>query len=262
VLELPVADDSPLATPPLDLVVCQVRFDETYGAADSRVARDIHKDLGGREGVFSRLEQVKTTAIEVSVGGPPDAPRTTSASGWRMSSEDATWTATLLPDSVGLETSKYIQWKDFAPLLAAIVDAVQEHVRPTLTQRIGLRYINRFSRPEVQEPSDWSSLIAPEFLGPVLHPILGRGVKTTLQQLGLHIANDIRATVRHGVVPEENGRGLFPYLLDIDIYDQSADDFDAAAIKTTADRFNDVALRLFQLVATPKLISLLDGASS
>lgn len=259
-LTLPVGDPTPLVRSPLDLVVCQVRYDESLVVSDARVILKIHEALGGKAGEYERLENVRANAIQVSVmgsGGGMEAARSGAASGWRLLSPDGTWVATVMPEALSLETLAYARWQDFEGRLKALIHAVAEHVQPVFMQRIGLRYINRLTTPEVDAPDGWVGWVRNELLGPVLHPTLRDGVQGAVQQMTLDIGKGTKATMRHGIVDDPNVPGRQNYLLDFDVFREGPDSFNPETLIASATAFNDIALSLFQESVTAELYKLL-----
>jgi uncharacterized protein (TIGR04255 family) len=254
-ISLPEPDRTQLAHSPLQLVVCQVRFEETLAVSDPKLILAIHQRLGGRAGHYKRIESVKGTRIELQVGpgGATFPPAEATQSGWRLVSDDA-WTVSVMPDHVALETSKYTTWGgDFRPRLVELVDAATAEIKPATEQRLGLRYIDRITRPLVVEAAEWEPYVAPEFLGPILHPSLGPAVKTAQQQIILEFDGGVRCLLRNGFLADPNADGRLTYVLDFDVFRAELQPFDPEGIKETADRFNHLSLQLFQQATTPEL---------
>jgi uncharacterized protein (TIGR04255 family) len=250
-MELPMADSTPLASAPLELVVCQVRYDETFSASEGRVILEVHKDLGGRAGRFEKAESVKTSSVELTLGG---ADSSSTLSGWRLVSNDGAWTATVMPNALSLETIAYVSWDDVRPLLEAVVASVGKHVAPTIVQRLGLRYVNRLVLADVRSAVDWQPYVDPALLGPIGHSVLGRAVHNTMQQVDLDLGSGISATLRHGSMNDASLKTNTAYLLDFDVFHQTPMAFEVGPIMEYADTFNDLALRLFHQTVTPALI--------
>jgi len=231
-----------------------VRFEETVAVSDPKVALAVHELLGGRVGRYPKLEAVKGARldIQINLGGGGVLPTEAPFSGWKMTSDDG-WTVTLMPDHVALETSNYTTWEgDFGPRLGQIIDAVSETVAPATEQRVGLRYIDRIDYPPVASASEWQGRIADEFLGPILHPILGPAVKTTQQQVVIDISPGVQCVVRHGYFVEPKAPQP-AYLLDFDVFRAAVRPFDPGEVKAAADTFNVISLQMFQQATTAKL---------
>lgn len=253
-VDLPEPDTTRLARSPLELVVCQVRHERRLVVGEGATALAIHEALGGAGGPYPSIDEASGAEFNVVMGiGAPDI-RETKTSGWRLTSADGAWVITLMPDNFALETSAYTTWSDeFAPRLKALIEAVDEHVKPKLEQRVGLRYVDRITELGLTELAAWQPYLRPELLGLVLHPQLGTGVRQYLQQVVIDIADGVTAGLRHGPVVEP-GREAVDYQLDYDIFRQRGRPFDASAIQASADEFNVYALQLFQATITDELL--------
>ena len=257
-LRLPDPNTDHLPHSPLELVVCQLRFDQQAQVSDSTVALAIHGELGGADGPYAQLEQIEGQQLTIS-GGLGVEPHTEmrSSSGWRLASEGGDWVITLMPDHVGLETTKFTTWEaDFLPRLEALIDAAALHLEPVIEQRIGLRYVDRIEELGVDSIAAWCDYIAPQLLGPITHPELGPAVTAMGQQAVLRLDDQLRAAIRSGPITDrEDGR--VDYLLDYDIFRQGGRPFDAADVIATAAKLNTWAHQLFELSITDKLLDFL-----
>jgi uncharacterized protein (TIGR04255 family) len=259
-LDLPVPDKTPLRRSPLQLVVCQVRFDEIFSVNDPRAVLALHKALGGPKGKYPKSEsiQIQMTQVQVGPGGPEGAQTLPPQGGRRFKSQDDLWTITLLPTHVALETTAYTSWEgDFQNRLFELIDAIDEHIGPTIEERIGLRYINQLTEPTAVSPGDWHGYVAAELLGVILHPAIGPGVSNTLNQVNINFGEGLGCLLRHGAVPDPGQPGKTNYMLDLDTFRQQPRDFLAQDIKSCADELNDLVLRLFQQSITPELYKFL-----
>jgi uncharacterized protein (TIGR04255 family) len=256
-LALPEADPTRLRKSPLEVVVAQIRYEHAPQAGEGRVAVAVHEALGGAQGPYPNVEQLPAQTVNFTFT-PGQAPQAEQASGpatWRFASKDAAWTVSLTPDFVALETTRYTTWADdFRVRLGAIVDAVAEFVRPVLSSRIGVRYVDRIAELDLRSPADWEAYVAAELLGPTRHPVLGPGIRQAQQQLLLDVDEDTGCALRHGFVAE--GERL-DYLMDFDVFRQAGRPFDPDEVKRTADTLNDYSLRLFHVCVTPALLEAL-----
>lgn len=243
-LDLPAPDKQRLQRAPLDLVVCQVRYERNLAVGDSKTARAIHDALGGRDGEFPLVDQIQVQNLKVTMG-PGVAPSSSEESGWRFSDRDKTWHVTVMADHMSLETTTYETWEgSYRDRLEKAIKAVSAHLDPAFEQRLGLRYIDRITDDRIKEPGDWEKCIEPALLGVPRHEGLGSSVLTAQQLLVLELGEQARCGLRHGFTmgPEEPPT----YLLDFDIYREESRPFEVSAIMETADQFNEYALQLFQ----------------
>lgn len=81
-------------------------------------------------------------------------------------SDNGSWRVNLTNRFIALSTRDYHGWEDFAARLDRILAAFIPCYKPFYFERIGLRYINAFSKDELGLPDvPWRELIAPAYLG-------------------------------------------------------------------------------------------------
>lgn len=83
------------------------------------------------------------------------------------------WKIVLTQDSIALSTMRYNTWEDFAQRLdRPLADFIRIY-QPAAFERIGLRYLNLFSRKSLAlEDTPWRDLIQPAYLGVLNDPSL------------------------------------------------------------------------------------------
>jgi uncharacterized protein (TIGR04255 family) len=254
-LHLPEPDQARLPRAPLDLVVCQLRFEARPQVGDAALALAVQASLGG-EDRYPRLDQVQAQAFNVVVGpGVASAlGQTPTGTGWRLQSPDARWGVSLMPDHVALETTEYTDWDEFRDRMVALLDATAEHVAPGIEQRLGLRYIDRIGEVDAQTPRDWEPYVTRELLGLVCHDALGPVVTAARQQLLLDLGEGFSCTFTHGLLPDEGER--LSYLLDYDLSREGGRPFDPAGVLAALEILHTDALKLFQASVTDELIGV------
>jgi uncharacterized protein (TIGR04255 family) len=250
-LDLPTPDRRHLADAPLDVVVCQLRYDNNLAVADTRTARALHDAVGGRRGQYPRVEQMQAQSLSVDLSrGVAPSVSTSPVSGWRFVAADGAWVIVVAAEHVSLETSAYTTWDDFRERLGTVLEAVAAHVDPAFEHRLGLRYIDRVAGDKVVRPADWETIIDQRLLGPVLHPGFGAAIRAAQQQLLLSLDADdeVQCAIRHGFATAADDTPA--YVLDYDIYREAARPFDPAETLEAADAFNEYAVQLFQASLT------------
>ena len=254
-LDLTDLDRRVLRHAPLATVICQVRYNVTSAASDLETARSFQQRLAER-GLFDRLDQIVESTLNVAVA-PHVAPAVAQGplnTGWRLTAADGTRLVSLLPTHFAVEATAYNGWEeDFAPLLYEVLDAVVELVQPVFEQRLGLRYVNQLTHPEVVEAAEWRGWIDESFLAMATHDELGPMLTFLRQQAILQLDGEARCTVNSGFSPDPDRDGALTFLLDFDIAREGTRGFDAAQIRETLDLFNSYALRLFQIATSPRL---------
>lgn len=239
---------SRLSGSPLELVICQIRFEARPEVSGAEFGFQFHEALGGEGGRYPRLDPIQHQNLELNVteDAEPQVKTTTRQTGWTMKSADGDWGVTVVPDHVAIETSAYTTWDDdFEPRLREVIAAVAGVLKPALTQRIGLRYVDRITELELDSVQDWKDYICPELLGPALHEGFGEAVRATHQTIGLEVDPGVMATMQHGAIRSDEGKKV-DYVLDYDIARTQSRRFDEGALMEDAIAFNRIALQLFQ----------------
>lgn len=256
-LDLPEPSTEKLERSPLSLVVCQVRHEHTLAASDPKRAVAIHEVI---KADYPSLDEQSSQEMNISAGalGVQTLPGQVSR-GWRMRSQDQALTAVVMPEFFSLETTRYGDWKEFRGRLETLTTAVAQSIGPSLEQRIGLRFIDRITHPDVTGAKDWERWIHPSFLGPIAHEVLGRSVDTTQQIVQLDAEDGRSVILRHGCSRDPGPAGEWVYMLDNDCFIQRGQSFDVDRIMSEVDQLHRLALQIFQAAITQDLYEYLKG---
>jgi uncharacterized protein (TIGR04255 family) len=259
-LTLPALDDRPLARAPLAVVVFQVRFEQNLSVGDGDTGLRIHERLGGRDGLYPRVEplQMLGASVQMGPGLAPITSPTVPSRGVRMRNDDGTLVLSLMPEFISIETTSYGSWKnDFRDRISEVLNALNDNIQPRVEERLGLRYVNRIVEPEVSSPADFRGIISDGLLGPIVDDFWSPGVTGLQQQLEIDVYDDVQCVVRHGTLARSTGIGLDGYLLDLDLFRQQPRRFDVKNIIETSDRINEAATTLFQNSLAPGYLEIL-----
>ncbi len=263
-LQLAPPDERQLPKSPLTLVVCQVRFEQLTEVSEARKALVFHDTLGGRQGMYGKMEQIQSSAFAASMG--PNIPAAISKvggqQGWRFKSDDGSWLVSLFPDQASLETTTaYTNWDDdFRKRVEEVFRALETTLSPATRQRLGLRYIDQISDPEVATPQEWESHIERQILGPVLHPTLGQGIVASSQQLDIDAGSELHCTLRHGFFRDPGRNNALTYVLDTDVFRADVAPFSTNSLIAEVEEFHTLVLQVFQACVTPSLLRYLAEA--
>lgn len=254
---LPSPSTEKLARSPLSLVVCQVRHEQNIAASDPKRAVSIHDAVNHRYPLLEEQagQELTITAGPAGVQSVPGA----SKRGWKLRTADQVWNAVVMPDFFSIQTTKYDDWPDFRERLEEFARAVTHAVEPSLEQRVGLRFIDRITHPDVTTAMDWKKWIDQSFLGPLAHEILGQAVIDSQQILQFDIGDGRSIVMRHGAIRDQQASGQLTYLIDQDCYVQRGKPFDVDDMLNVAEELHSLALQVFQQAITPDLYKYLKG---
>jgi uncharacterized protein (TIGR04255 family) len=261
-LELPPADDRVSGRPTVSTVICQIRFEEQPSVSEGALAIEFHERVGGPSGRYSKIEPAEgANRILFEMG--PDGPlqqQTTRRTGWSLQAENGSWSLVLLPDNITLqaEGEGYVGWDSFVERLTEALEALADVVSPAVEQRVGLRFVDRIPGGDlgVVDPTGWEQYIAPEFLGPITVPGIGRAVRGGQQQLLLDAGNGATCGLRQGLAAI-TGDDRSVYVIDCDFYREGVRQFDPTAILEVVGGFREQSDCVFGVAATPDLLDAL-----
>ena len=181
------------------------------------------------------------------------------AKGWQISSADGHHSATVFPASVIWQVGMYKRWGlSMRAPLEVLLSAIATDLSPSLVQRIGLRYVNRFVDPACKALGDWNGKIGATLLGPLGNPVFGEKVTGAQQQVEIALDGRHGALLRHGPIPDQASKSV-GYLLDLDVFANGASPFKAAEVLDAAERLNRTALSLFQACVSADYLKSLQG---
>lgn len=231
---------------PIKLVVCQIKFPLLTRFDETGFIAPVQSALSSR---FPRVSQEQQFGMTFGPQGVAQIPPTPL---WRFHELDGPWTVAVGRDFLALETQEYRRFEDLVDRLIASLGALAE-LDIEVRERIGLRYVNRLSVEDAQRPADWRPLIRSELLGVVGGPDLGDDVVQALEQIRLREPDGI-VVINHGYLSSEASGNDGPhYLIDIDVFDETAVRFDAEEILTLVNSFHERLKDLFEISITDEM---------
>ncbi len=261
---LPAADRTLLIKPPLELVIAEVRCVPPVTMITDEQALAVQRFVQAAGFVMPQLQPAQEASVEVAVAaGQPTTATQQVARGWQLTASDPRTHAIVMPGALVIQTAVYERWSvSLKPLLSAFLDAIAATLAPTIAQRVGLRYVDRFTDSQARSPASWRARIVEEFLGPACHDVFGHLVVGAQQQLQLEFEPGKGALLRHGPFSDNSMNGAVSYLLDIDVFDETSHAFDPDDLMQRAEVLNRTALSLFHNTLTPEyLLSMQVDAS-
>lgn len=145
-------------------VICQLRFPEILTI--------------GANAPVDYQEAIRDTFPQYAVRREPPAPKLGGAPGnltlenqepitnYQFASADGVWRVNLTSKFISLSCSRYTRWEDFAGMLDKPLAAFIKIYRPAYFERVGLRYLNFFSRKALGlDGTPFKELFSPAYLG-------------------------------------------------------------------------------------------------
>lgn len=150
--------------PQLLEVICQLRFPAILSIA-AREPAEFQELIRGSYPRYDRgIEKLPPKVLgqpgNMKLENQPDVIN------YRFLSADGRWKVNLTNSFLALATPAYTVWEDFAGRLDEVLASFVKVYHPAYFERIGLRYINAFSRSALGvEDLPFSELIEPSYLG-------------------------------------------------------------------------------------------------
>ena len=157
------------ARSPLVEVICQLRFPAILSIAANTPA-DFQDAVRQEFPRFTKVQERPAPKLAM-VNGAPKLEQPEPVTNYTFISEDGLWKLNLTQSFIALSTLRYQRWEDFAQRLDRPLAQFIQIYRPAFFERVGLRYVNAFSRRALGlEGTPWSDLIQPAFLGVMAEP--------------------------------------------------------------------------------------------
>lgn len=157
---------------PIHEVICQLRF-PTILSINTVEPADFQDAIRDAFPQYIRKQDAPPPRITAVDGANVKVERPVPLTNYHFLSADGKWKLNLTRDFIALSTLHYENWEDFAHHLDKALAAFIQIYKPAFFQRVGLRYINLFSRAKLGlENTSWSQLIAPAYVGALCEPDL------------------------------------------------------------------------------------------
>jgi uncharacterized protein (TIGR04255 family) len=255
-LEAPPPAEVPLQAAPLVRVIAQLRFPEILSVGQREFVAPFQE---ATRGTYAVLRQEQTQGILFGPGGiAPVKPKIA----WRFTDTTGDWRVSLTSEFLALETTRYVSRSDFFSRLQFLTEAVIEHIGPSQLDRLGVRYIDRITGPEVDAIA---SLVRPEVRGIVGTSIATQAVHTISESL--FELTDARMLARWGCLPP--GQTVDPaaiepaavksWILDLDMFSVAPMPFGVDQVISEAQRYAERIYALFRWAVTDEFLIRFGG---
>ena len=251
-----------LASPPLALVLVQIRWPE-----HGKLARDFEElalDFGARLEGFPLFERRNEQGIQIT---PQGVSPISGESAFQWKTLDEVWTVSLTRHFVSVHCTQHAGY-GFSELkvhLERVVGLISNVLQVQTLNRVGVRYVNRISSPEVLARLEQA--FKPGILG---YSQLKCGEDVELAQTmsqAVYRIDDIIVQARSGILipgqtvdPAVAPLERLAWVLDIDASVERKAIFGATEIMASVSRLADVDYDFFTLVVEDGAEAILDGA--
>ena len=155
---------------PVHEVICQLRFPAILSINTEEPARfqemireDFPQYVVRQDVVPPQISGMGTANPQIQQAPPTP--------NYNFLSADGKSKLNLTKEFIALSTLHYTGWEDFTKLLDKALAAFIEVYQPAFFQRVGLRYVNIFSRAKLGlDSSKWADLLSPAYTGPLQEP--------------------------------------------------------------------------------------------
>ena len=197
-------------------VICQLRFPEilTIGTtAPAAFQEAIRSDYPGYQ-TIKEAPMIRPGAVP----GPVQP-----TLNHQFTSPDGVWRVNLTGKFISLACNRYTTWEEFAARLDKPLAAFIRIYQPAWFERIGLRYLNFFSRKSLDlEGTPWRDLLSPCYLGLLAEEnVQESGVSRCTVDADIALRGGCRAKIHAGPGMVRRGNQQDPelkFILDYDLY--------------------------------------------
>ena len=244
----------PLKRAPLVHVIAQVRFPLLLTVTDPASVAPFQDLI---RSAYPVADNEVVQRLVMSATAPQEAVKSTAESIWRFQDRNKQWRASLAPNFLALETTRYTSRKDFIARIIFLVAALERTLNPQITTRVGLRYIDRIEGDAVDKIPD---LIRPEILGS--YTLFAPALRHILAYAEFATEEGATLGARWGMLPADgtiDPNVLEPipsksWILDLDMYSGDQSNFSAAALELQLESFAQRIYAVFRFMVTEQFL--------
>jgi uncharacterized protein (TIGR04255 family) len=246
----------PLAQPPLDQVICQVRFPQILAIRMDDALIPFQEAL---RDTYPVLRKEQERAVEISDSGIQVKD---SGIVWRLHDEKEEYKVSLGPGFIALDVHRYESRDEFTGRMEAALNALVESFNPKRYDRIGTRYIDRVDDPQVVD--NLGRYVRRELIGAATSQ--DADVTRSVGEATAVVDGRVNVRARWGIV--QAGEQVDPrmppvdnksWFLDTDVFSGSGGTFDVSTIMSDVALFAGAAYRFFRWAVTDEFLSHFGG---
>ncbi len=244
---------------PLVEVICQLRF-PTILTIPANQPAEFQEAIRGEYPQFAARQEFPPPKVN-GVGTPnANLQQSTPVTNYNFISADGKWKVNLTADFIALSTMAYTRWEEFAQRLDILLAHFIRIYQPAWFERMGLRYLNAFSRKAVgMDGLLWDDLIQSQWLGILEEPDVDEAAVTkcsvdidTLLKDGCRLkVHAGPGMIRKNIPGQATPDGETRFILDCDVSTNGK--LEPAHIPGKLEDMHTWADRLFQASVTREL---------
>lgn len=147
-------------------VICQLRFPEIL-TIEANLPVDFQEAIRDEFPQYAARKEIPAPKLSGAPGNL-SLEKQEPTINYQFASADNIWRVNLTSKFISLACSRYTCWEDFAEKLDKPLVAFIKIYKPAYFERVGLRYLNFFSRKALElEGTPFSELFQPAYLGPL-----------------------------------------------------------------------------------------------
>ena len=147
-------------------VICQLRFPEILSIG-AKLPVDFQEAIRDEFPVYTTRKEMPAPRLSGTPGNL-SLEKQEPITNYQFASADGVWRVNLTGKFISLACTRYTCWEDFAKKLDKPLVAFIKIYKPAFFERVGLRYVNFFSRQALElEGIPFSQLFSPCYLGPL-----------------------------------------------------------------------------------------------
>lgn len=238
------------ASSPLIEVICQLRFPTILSIGSTEPAQFQEVVRADFPRYVARQEQQPPRLVNGKLEQTPPI------TNYNFITADGLWKINLTQNFIALSTLRYTRWEEFAQKLDKVLALFIQIYQPAFFERIGLRYVNAFSRKRLNlEDALWDDLVNAPFIGVLSEPDVDEKItsKCSLDvEMSLGENRRMKLHAGPGMLGDGKKDPEPKFILDGD-FSVLERQIPAQRIAGDLDTLHDYAVRLFNAAITQEL---------
>ena len=244
-----------LPNTPLVRVIAQVRFSSIVSIQKSEFIAPFQESLRSK---YPVVQSDKNLLINIF-----DSQDQREEVMWRFLDESKTWRITLASEFLAFEALKYNSRDEFFIRYKQVVSSLDQHIKPSSINRIGIRYIDQITGSELEKISD---LVRSEILD-IHNSPLNKYILSSLRQTLFSIDEEKRLSTRWGRLEKQqtyDPNSMIPidkdsWILDLDAFINKKQSFDEEDIVTQSKDLASYIYNFFRWAIKDEFLKVYGG---